>query len=390
MLWCHASPLSKKTIGAWAVVIQTPEGKILEYSGLIPENTTSIRGKFLSVLFSLRKIPDNASVHVFSDYTPIMYDIRTLINQIQTGVEIPQDFGFLDTFVDICQSLKIELNRFHDLHIDWVRWDTDNLHYLHAKKRAELQIAITNSLNNNLSITQNDGRIKQISSSKNIFTIYIPIKNRLEELGFRFFNRDFSRVIKRLFTKEQRKKFVFEQSEKLLLPSDSVLIDAAMKAEIFLIDNLKKPKKECTYQIWCDGSYLANGKIGGWGAIIIAPDGTVSEDSGGLPFCRSSTETELWGITYALENIPDGYSVEIYCDSQSAVTSVQGLAWKSKNVGCITNYKEMIPYLKDELKRLDIVIPCWIKGHGDHTLNNRADKLAGIEARRMQSKKIDG
>lgn len=387
-LWCDASPLSKQTIGGWAAVIQTPEGKILERKGFIPEQTTSVKGKFLSVLFSLREIPDNASVHVFSDYTPIVDDVRTLSHQIQTGIEAPQNFGFLDTFVDIWQSLKIELNRFHELQIDWVRWDTDDLRYLRAKELAALQIPKITPLSEEIPRVKSAITIRQADSQKNIFDLYVPIKDRLEELGYRFFKHDFSRVIKCLFTKKQRKRFTFEKSEKPPLPSDSALIAAAIKSDIFFTNNIKQPKKEQTYQIWCDSSYLAVGKVGGWGAVIIAPDGTVSEDSGGFPFCQSSTEGELWGIAFALENIPDGFSVEIYCDCRSAVSSVQGLAWKSEIVGCLVNYKEIIPYLKAEIKRLDVVLPHWVKGHSDYPWNNRADELAGIEARRTQGKGV--
>lgn len=118
---------------------------------------------------------------------------------------------------------------------------------------------------------------------------------------------------------------------------------------------------------YADGSCLGNPGPGGWGVIIIEPDGRTRELSGGV---RSTTNNRM-EITAAIEtlrNLPPGTSVLIRTDSQYLVKTMT-LGWKrSANPDL---WRELDAEVARHRVRWE-----WVRGHAGDSMNERADELA--------------
>lgn len=352
-------------------MIQTPEG-FLEKDGYIAENTTRTQGEFIGVLSALKEVPDNVDLHLFCDYTPVVDDLRTLWLALSSEFIQSANFGLLDSFTDTLEKLKLELQRFNKVQIDWLKWDTDNLHYHRVRELAEAKRqSKTPPICHPLTFQSE----KIIGFSPNIQYMGCynePIRERLEYLGFHLYKGDLQRIVRTLFNKKQRKQLTLKNFQ---LPDDSTLMAAATKLHLLFLGDLKKLDKTKTYQVWCDGSFFSQGNKGGWGSVIVTPDKTISEKSGRFT-AKSSIEAELWGIVFSLKEIPDNASVELFCDCYPVIEATQCLAWKKQILGCLNKYENIIQELTREIGRLEIILPRWVKGHSSHILNNRADALA--------------
>ena len=120
-----------------------------------------------------------------------------------------------------------------------------------------------------------------------------------------------------------------------------------------------------------DGSCLGNPGPGGWGVVIIEPDGRTRELSGGV---RSTTNNrmEITAAIEALRGLPPGTSVLIRTDSQYLVKTMT-LGWKrSAN-------PDLWRELDGEVARHRVRWE-WVRGHAGDPINERADELARTAA----------
>ena len=134
--------------------------------------------------------------------------------------------------------------------------------------------------------------------------------------------------------------------------------------------------------IYTDGACRGNPGPGGWGAILIAANGTSKELCGGEA-ATTNNRMELMAAIQALDALKKPCKVELHTDSQYVMKGISEWirGWKAR--GWKTAAKDPVKN-EDLWRRLDEararhdVDWRWIKGHAGHELNERADELARL------------
>jgi ribonuclease HI len=136
--------------------------------------------------------------------------------------------------------------------------------------------------------------------------------------------------------------------------------------------------------VFTDGGSKGNPGPGGWGAIVVTPDGTVTELGGGSPH-TTNNKMELSGAIAALEAVAaHDAPVVIYTDStyliQGITQWVRGWrkrGWKTAQGGEVLN--------RDLWERLSALTGArgagtvdwrWVRGHVGTPGNERVDEIA--------------
>lgn len=124
--------------------------------------------------------------------------------------------------------------------------------------------------------------------------------------------------------------------------------------------------------VYADGSCLGNPGPGGWGVVVIEPDGSTRELCGYDP-ATTNNRMELTAAIEGLRSVPPGAQLVLRSDSEYLVKSIK-LGWKR-------NRNHDLWYALDaELAARKVDLE-WVRGHGDDPLNDRADELANGAAR---------
>lgn len=138
------------------------------------------------------------------------------------------------------------------------------------------------------------------------------------------------------------------------------------------------------FTVYADGSCLRNPDgPGGWGVIVIAPDGSRSEFNGH----EHSTTNNRMELTAAIEGLratEPGSHVVLRSDSQYVVNTMER-AWKrNKN-------RDLWKLLDAERDARNVEFQ-WVRGHDSDPLNHRADELAvlGAQGRAIAAASADG
>jgi ribonuclease HI len=126
---------------------------------------------------------------------------------------------------------------------------------------------------------------------------------------------------------------------------------------------------------YADGSCLGNPGPGGWGVVIIEPDGKVIELSGGEPK-TTNNRMEMTAAIEALRRTAPGARVILHSDSRLVINTMN-LGWKRK---ANTDLWRLL----DAESALRRVTYQWVPGHEGIALNERADALAQAAARKAQ------
>lgn len=132
--------------------------------------------------------------------------------------------------------------------------------------------------------------------------------------------------------------------------------------------------------IYTDGACSGNPGKGGWGAILCY-NGVEKEISGGEPH-TTNNRMELLAVINALQLLKEPCQVTLYSDSQYVCNALErGWAKKWKANGWMRTKKDpaLNPDLWERLLSLcDIhkVSVTWVKGHNNHPMNERCDRLA--------------
>ena len=137
--------------------------------------------------------------------------------------------------------------------------------------------------------------------------------------------------------------------------------------------------------IYTDGACRGNPGPGGWGAILIAANGTEKTFCGG-DLATTNNRMELMAAIQALEALKKPCKVELHTDSQYVMKGITEWVhgWKAR--GWKTAAKDPVKN-EDLWRRLDEargrhdVDWRWVKGHAGHELNERADELANLGMR---------
>ena len=132
--------------------------------------------------------------------------------------------------------------------------------------------------------------------------------------------------------------------------------------------------------IYTDGACRGNPGPGGWGAILIAANGTEKTFCGG-DLATTNNRMELMAAIQALEALKKPCKVELHTDSQYVRTGIsewlsiwKGRGWKTQSKGKVKN--EDLWRRLDEARLRHEVDWRWVKGHAGHELNERAVGLA--------------
>jgi ribonuclease HI len=144
------------------------------------------------------------------------------------------------------------------------------------------------------------------------------------------------------------------------------------------------PRASTTTIVFTDGGAKGNPGPGGWGAIVVSPDGSVTELGGGSPH-TTNNKMELSGAIAALEAVTDVPGpVAIYTDSTYVIQGITQWVWgwrkrnwKTAQGGDVLN--------RDLWERLFTLASargsrnlewCWLRGHDGTPGNERVDEIA--------------
>ncbi len=129
---------------------------------------------------------------------------------------------------------------------------------------------------------------------------------------------------------------------------------------------MTRPHPEPQILVYADGSCLGNPGPGGWGVVIVGPDGK-HEYSGSDPR-TTNNRMEMTAAIEGLRQLPAGARVLLRSDSQYLVKSIN-FGWKrNANVDLWSD-------LDEEIARRRVRFE-WVRGHAGDRLNERADRLA--------------
>jgi len=119
--------------------------------------------------------------------------------------------------------------------------------------------------------------------------------------------------------------------------------------------------------VYADGSCLGNPGPGGWGVVIVEPDGATRELCGYDP-ATTNNRMELTAAIEGLRFTPASAGVILRSDSEYLVKTIT-LGWKrNKNL-------DLWRALDAELAGRKVSLE-WVRGHAGDPLNDRADQLA--------------
>ena len=133
-------------------------------------------------------------------------------------------------------------------------------------------------------------------------------------------------------------------------------------------------------QVFTDGGAVGNPGPGGFGAVIIQPDGQPQELCGAFQW-TTNNRMELMGCIRALEALDPSLAVALHSDSRYLVDAVtKGWArswrrrgWKKANGAPALN-TDLWGRLLVLLEGRDVLLK-WVKGHAGNIGNERCDQL---------------
>jgi ribonuclease HI len=118
---------------------------------------------------------------------------------------------------------------------------------------------------------------------------------------------------------------------------------------------------------YADGSCIGNPGPGGWGVVLIRPDGSTTEYSGAAP-STTNNRMEIMAAIEALRGIRDEAEIIVRSDSRYLVNTMTR-GWKRKE------NLDLWKMLDAEAATRKVQWE-WVAGHASDEFNNKADRLA--------------
>lgn len=141
--------------------------------------------------------------------------------------------------------------------------------------------------------------------------------------------------------------------------------------------------------VFADGAAKGNPGPGGWGAVIVTPDGHVIELGGGAAY-TTNNQMELTGVIEALKRLRGaGGPVAIYTDSTYVIRGIsqwihgwRRRGWKTAEGTAVLNreYWEALSALVTARGRAGRIAWHYVRGHTGIPGNERVDEIASQSA----------
>jgi len=139
--------------------------------------------------------------------------------------------------------------------------------------------------------------------------------------------------------------------------------------------------------VYTDGGAIGNPGPGGYGVVILPPEGERRELSGGYRW-TTNNRMELMACITALEHLEPGLPIILHSDSRYTVDAInkrwvhgwRKRGWK-KSDGQPAKNPDLWERLLQRLENLQVTFR-WVKGHAGQEWNERCDQLAGQAMRR--------
>lgn len=145
-------------------------------------------------------------------------------------------------------------------------------------------------------------------------------------------------------------------------------------------------------EIFTDGACSGNPGAGGWGALLRY--GNIEKELSGGDENTTNNRMELTAVIEALKALKKQCNITIYTDSKYVMDGIQQWLPNWKLNGWKTTNKKS-PVKNIELwQELDTLVQkhqiqwVWVKGHNGHPENERVDKLARDEAKKLTVTKV--
>jgi ribonuclease HI len=139
-----------------------------------------------------------------------------------------------------------------------------------------------------------------------------------------------------------------------------------------------------------DGACSGNPGPGGWGTVILRPDGSVAELGGGEAR-TTNNRMELSAVIAAVENAPPG-GLKLYADSTYVITGINDWIGGWKRRGWV-NFKGEPVANRDLWEKLDAAVTArgartiswhYVRGHTGSPGNERCDEIAAAFSKGKQ------
>lgn len=141
--------------------------------------------------------------------------------------------------------------------------------------------------------------------------------------------------------------------------------------------------------LYTDGACSGNPGLGGYCAILIYKG--IEKVVSGSEIDTTNNRMELKGVIEGLKALKEACEVDLYSDSQYVVSAFtenwiedwQKKGWKTASKSPVKNvdlWQELLSlYKKHKINFIKV------KGHSDNEFNNRCDKIAVNEYKKLQS-----
>jgi ribonuclease HI len=140
-----------------------------------------------------------------------------------------------------------------------------------------------------------------------------------------------------------------------------------------------------TWMLWADGACSGNPGPGGFGIVVVGPDGE-EEFSRGYK-TTTNNRMEMRGAIEAIDRVPAGGSGILHTDSRYVVDAIEKKwvegwmrrGWRKADGGEVKNVDLWIA-MTEAMKGKKIKFR-WVEGHAGNAQNERCDKLAVAAAK---------
>lgn len=141
-------------------------------------------------------------------------------------------------------------------------------------------------------------------------------------------------------------------------------------------------------EIFTDGACSGNPGMGGWGAILRYKE--IEKELSGGEIDTTNNRMELTAVIEALRSLKEPCNISLYTDSKYVMDGINLWMpnWKQNNWRTANKKSDVknidLWQILDELVSIHEIRWIWVKGHSGHPENERVDKLARDEIKKIR------